>query len=168
MYRVLWSLFPMSTSFLEESPQVLFSWQLHQMFAHAFFFFAVNMPIKRHISFALFLLSLSFPYDFWLSWGLGCQLWWLELPQGQRVFTGDLHPALQEGVLDPPWERTAWCQTPSLAKPPCKTSAQLCLLYCLFGFLLLLSFLSLTQAPLFPIIPNMRNSHTLVEISLWD
>ena len=57
--------------------------------------------------------------------------------RGRGCFPEDLRTALQVGVLDPSWEQAAWCQTSSLAKPPCKTSAQLCLLYCLFGFLLL-------------------------------
>lgn len=120
MCRVLWSLFPMSTAFLEESPQVLSSWQLHQMFAHAFFFLAVNMPIKRHISFALFLLSLSFPYDFWLSWGLGCQLWWLDLPQGQKEFTRGPAPSPAGGG---PWSPL---RADSLVSDPlsCKASLQ--------------------------------------------
>ena len=119
MYRVFWSLFPMSISFLEESSQVLFSWQLHQMFAHAFFFLAVSMPIERHISFALFLLSLIFSYDFWLSWALGCQLWWQELPQGKRVFTRGPAPSPEGGG---PW---ALLRADSLVSGPLSRKASL-------------------------------------------
>lgn len=86
--------------------------------------------------------------------------------KGRRM-TRDLHQPPQEGSLILPGEQTAWCQTPlqSLLARPLHSSA--CFTVCLVSFYFL-SFLSLTQVPLFPIIPNMRNSHTLVEISLWD
>lgn len=118
MCRVLWVYFQWALLFWKNLPRFS-SWQLHQMFAHAFFFLQLICPLKDIFPLLCFYWVWVFHMiSGWVRTGLPA-LDGRTFLMGRRSLPGTLHPALQEGVPDPPLRADSL-----VSDPPCKASLQ--------------------------------------------